>query len=86
MFAFFTPGKKAYFEISDDHPPNTEPRTVTHARDHWWTFDFANAFVSPDVISRVELVTSPGLSPGTAHRAVGSGIKSHEKHPCMLRQ
>jgi hypothetical protein len=36
------------FEISEgDHP-----RTVTHARDHWWTLDFANAFVSPCVNSR----------------------------------
>jgi hypothetical protein len=37
----------------------TEPRTVTHARDHWWTLDFANAFVSPGVNSRAELVPSP---------------------------
>jgi hypothetical protein len=43
-----------YYEISeDDHP-----RTVTHARDHWWTLDFANAFVSPGVNSRAELVPS----------------------------
>jgi hypothetical protein len=36
------------FEISeDDHP-----RTVSHARDHWRTLDFANAFVSPGVNSR----------------------------------
>jgi hypothetical protein len=43
------------FEISeDDHP-----RTVTHARDHWWTLDFANAFVSPGVDNRGELVPSP---------------------------
>jgi hypothetical protein len=42
------------FEISeDDHPP-----LVTHARDHWWTLDFANAFVSPGVNSRGELVPS----------------------------
>jgi hypothetical protein len=26
---------------------------VTHARDHWWTLDFANAFVSPGVNGRV---------------------------------
>jgi hypothetical protein len=44
------------FEISeDDHP-----RTVSHARDHWWTLDFANAFVSPGVNSRGELVSSHG--------------------------
>jgi hypothetical protein len=39
--------------------PPTEPLTVTHARDHWWTLDFANAFVSPGVNSRAELVPSP---------------------------
>jgi hypothetical protein len=44
-----------YFEISeDDHPP-----LVTHARDHWWTLDFANAFVSPGVNSRAGLLPSP---------------------------
>jgi hypothetical protein len=37
----------------------TETCTVTHARDHWWTLDFANAFVSPGVNSRAELVPSP---------------------------
>ena len=43
------------FEISeDDHP-----RLVTHARDHWWTLDFANAFLSPGVNSRAELEPSP---------------------------
>jgi hypothetical protein len=46
------------FEISeDDHP-----RTVTHARDIWWTLDFPKAFVSPDVNSRGELVPSHGAS------------------------
>jgi hypothetical protein len=46
------------FEISeDDHP-----RTVTHARDIWWTLEFANAFVSPGVNSRGELVPSHGAS------------------------
>jgi hypothetical protein len=46
------------FEISeDDHP-----RTVTHARDIWWTLDFANAFVSPGVNSRGELAPSHGAS------------------------
>jgi presenilin-like A22 family membrane protease len=42
--------------------PPTEPLTVTHARDHWWTFDFANAFISPGVNSRGELVPSHGAS------------------------
>jgi hypothetical protein len=32
---------------------------VSHARDHWWTLDFANAFVSRGVNSRGELVPSP---------------------------
>jgi hypothetical protein len=52
------------FEISeDDHSPNT-PNTVGHpyARDYWWTLDFANAFVSPGVNSRGELVPSHGAS------------------------
>jgi hypothetical protein len=53
------------FEISeddplDDHP--TEPLMVTHARAHWWTLDLANAFVSPGVNSRGELVPSHGAS------------------------
>jgi hypothetical protein len=55
------------FEISeDDHP-----RTVSHARDHWWTLDFANAFVSPDG----ELVPS-GIS---SRRGWGGGelVPSH---------
>jgi hypothetical protein len=46
------------FEISeDDHA-----RTVTHARDIWWTLDFPNAFVSQGVNSRGELVPSHGSS------------------------
>jgi hypothetical protein len=51
------------FEISeDDHPPNTPTSLVTHARDNWRTLDFANAFVSPGVNSRGELVPSHGAS------------------------
>jgi hypothetical protein len=46
------------FEISEDDHPSL----VTHARDNWWTFDFANAFVSPGVNSRGELVPSHGAS------------------------
>jgi hypothetical protein len=66
------------FEISeDDHPL----KIVGHARDHWWTLDFANAFVSPGVNSRGELVPRPELTPGMALRAVGSG--TNIKHfPC----
>jgi hypothetical protein len=37
--------------------PPTLASLVTHA--HWWTLDFANAFISPGVNSRVELVPSP---------------------------
>jgi hypothetical protein len=44
------------FEISEDD----RPRTVTHARDFWWTLDFANAFVSLGVNSRGELIPSHG--------------------------
>jgi hypothetical protein len=51
------------FEISeDDHPPNTPKSLVTHARDTWWTLDFANAFVSSGVNSRGELEPSHGAS------------------------
>jgi hypothetical protein len=51
------------FEISeDDHPPNTPTSLVTHARDNWWTLDFANAFVSPGVNSRGESELSHGAS------------------------
>jgi hypothetical protein len=46
------------FEISEDDHPSL----VTHARDNWWTLDFANAFVSPGVNSRGELVPSHGAS------------------------
>jgi hypothetical protein len=56
-----TPGRQPYFEISDDHPPNT-PTSLVRARGHWWTLDFANAFVSPGVNSRGELVPSHGAS------------------------
>jgi hypothetical protein len=51
------------FEISEDaHPPNTPTSLVTHARDDWWTLDFANAFVSPGINNRGELVPSHGAS------------------------
>jgi hypothetical protein len=42
--------------------PPTESLTVTHARAHWWTLDLANAFVSPGVNSRGELVPSHTIS------------------------
>jgi hypothetical protein len=47
------------FEISED---NHSLKIVGHAHDYWWTLDFANAFVSPGVNSRGELVPSHGAS------------------------
>jgi hypothetical protein len=48
-----------YYEISEgDHPL----KFVGHARDIWWTLDFANAFVSTGVNSRGGLVPSHGAS------------------------
>jgi hypothetical protein len=46
------------FEISEDDHPSL----VTDASDIWWTLDSANAFVSPVVNSRWELVPSHGAS------------------------
>jgi hypothetical protein len=51
------------FEISeDDQPPSTPTPLVINARDDWRTLDFANAFVSPCVNSRGELIPSHGAS------------------------
>jgi hypothetical protein len=52
--------------------PPTEPLTVTHARAHWWTLDLAkaNAFVSPGVNCRGELI----LSHGASRRRLGDNI------------
>jgi hypothetical protein len=48
-----------YFLYQWGWPP-TETSLVTHARDHWWTLDFANAFrFVYGVNSRAELVPSP---------------------------
>jgi hypothetical protein len=80
FFAFFTPGKQPYFEISDDHPPNT-PTSLVSARGHWRTLDFANAFVSPGVNSRGNLVPSYGAS----RRRLGD-YRSNKKSPCLLYQ
>jgi hypothetical protein len=55
------------FEISEDDHPSL----VTHARDIWWTLDSANAFVSPGVNSRGELVPSHGAS----RRRLGDNYK-----------
>jgi hypothetical protein len=55
---FATMTVRHIFEISeDDHPL----KFVGH-RDIWWTLDFANAFVSPGINSRGELVPSHGAS------------------------
>jgi hypothetical protein len=43
------------FETSEDDHPSL----VSHARDHWWTLDFANAFVSPGGISTLALRFAP---------------------------
>jgi hypothetical protein len=56
------------FEISEDE----HPRLVTHARDIWWTLDSANAFVSPGVNSRGELVPS------------ARGLAEHRVQVCTL--
>ena len=61
-----------YFEISDDSRMRITTKTVHDRND-----DFALRYVRiyPGVNSRAELVTlAPGLTPGTALRAVGSGI------------
>jgi hypothetical protein len=42
--------------------PPSETSLVSHAHDHWWTLDFANAFVSPGVNSQGELVPSHDAS------------------------
>ena len=34
VFAIHDISCPLYYEISDDHPHNTDPRTVTHVRDH----------------------------------------------------
>jgi hypothetical protein len=39
-----------FYDQWDDHALNTEPRTVTHASDHWWKFEFATVFVGKKVI------------------------------------
>jgi hypothetical protein len=60
---------------------NTEPRTVTHARDHSWTLDFANAFLSLGVISRAELAPLPWAYARTERRCapLARGLKHQYK-------
>jgi hypothetical protein len=62
ILAFFTPGKQPYFRDQWGWPPSQHSTPLVSARDHWWTSDFANAFVSPGVNSRGELVPSHGAS------------------------
>jgi hypothetical protein len=65
------------FEINEeDRPPNTPTPLVTHARDHWWTSDFANAFVFLGVITRAELVPSPRANDrnGAERRSHGGDV------------
>jgi hypothetical protein len=52
------------FEISEEVHPNTMYLDTT--------LDFNNAFLSPDVSSRTELISTPRLTPETALRADGS--------------
>jgi hypothetical protein len=62
---------------------------VTHARDHWWTLDFANASLSPRVNSRAELVPSPRANGRNgAPRRRARGLMSSYKnklsfHSCL---
>jgi hypothetical protein len=51
--SLFTTVRHIFETSEDDHPP-----LDTHARDHWWTSDSANAFVFPGVNSWTELVPS----------------------------
>jgi hypothetical protein len=51
-----------YFLDKWGWPPTQDRRSLASARDDWWTLDFANAFVSPGVNSRGELVPSHGAS------------------------
>jgi hypothetical protein len=64
------------FEISEDDHPSL----VTDARTHWWTLDFANAFVSQGVNSRGELVPSHGAS----SRRLGDYIEWNIQIPYKL--
>jgi hypothetical protein len=65
------------FEISEDN----HPRLVTHARDIWWTLDSANAFVSPGVNSRGELVPSHGASRRRLGEKLGWGVNPPPNTP-----
>jgi hypothetical protein len=52
------------------------------ARDDWWTLDFANAFVSPGVNSRGELVPSHGAS----RRQLGENSRLWENCGSTVRE
>jgi hypothetical protein len=72
---FFTPSWQTaiYFKVSEMTTHRTTHSNPGHARDHWWTLNFANAFVSPGVNSRAELVPSPRAYArnGAPHRWLG---------------
>ena len=79
-FPFFTPGKHPYFEISEMTTHTTCTRNI------WWTLDFANAFLSPGVNSRAELVPSARVYDrnGALRRWLGdSRISSIGRNKCM---
>jgi hypothetical protein len=47
------------FDWSNSPPPVQKMYSNAPLCDHWWTLDFANAFVCPGVNSRAELMPSP---------------------------
>jgi hypothetical protein len=57
---------------------------VNHARDHWWTLDFANAFVSSGVNSRGGISTlAPGLRPERRSAPLARGLWSPRVSPVL---
>ena len=59
FLASFTFDAKHVLQLWYNSVTQLQQRTVTHARDHWLTLYFANAFLSRGVHSRAELVPSP---------------------------
>ena len=57
IFAYFTPGKQLHFLDQRDYHPRIAVRLRLLM--NFTTLDFANAFLSPGVNSRAELVPSP---------------------------
>lgn len=58
------------------------PWNMPCARDYWWTSDFANAFLSPGVNSRAELVPSPRAYArnGASRRWLGENCFCHRRN------